>query len=318
MLQLARTFALAGLSLAVIHPMGVAGARVDTGAAKSVLDAHRVVSGSGLGMVHGLGKVPRATTCQEGQYLEGAQCNSCPPGHYCTGGIAQPMACPAGTWNDQSSGTSLQSCEQVQCGNRPTGPNSDGSAATGQTPCGNGFYSSAGSTTCTMCPAGYYCNTDATCAPSPCDPGTYADKAGTTKCKNCQAGTFNNGYANTSCCQCCAGWYNQGDHNHTSCQQCPGMDGVKPLDVTGPPGSSSANNCKVYTGAPGQSRAPATCSQVRPTEKSPGTCPATSGMIGSDAFNRRSATTCALGKTLCQVKSGRGGFECVDTKSSLE
>ncbi|KAG8690260.1 hypothetical protein FRC11_012854, partial [Ceratobasidium sp. 423] len=45
---------------------------------------------------------------------------------------------------------------------------------------------------------------------------------------------------------------------------------------------------------------------------------ATSGNIPSGALKRGAMTACPYGTTRCEVKSGRGGFECVDTLNSLE
>ncbi|KAF8595531.1 hypothetical protein BDV93DRAFT_548787 [Ceratobasidium sp. AG-I] len=307
--------ALACLSLAVIQPMGVAG-RLQGNTVGGVIARER----SNYGASHGAARLSRrATSCQSGQYLNGSTCTNCNPGYYCTGGTAGQTACPAGTYNNQPSSSGSGSCQTVQCGYYPTGGNSDGTASTGQSACGSGYYSAAGSTSCTVCPAGNYCNASTTCSPTPCDPGTYAAGTGSAQqCQNCPAGTFNNSYGNTSCCQCCAGWYNSGNNNHTNCQQCPNKGNVQSSGVTSQPGSSNPSSCEVYNGSSGQSAPASTCSQSQPATKTPGTCPATTGMTPSAAVKRRTTLTCPYGQTRCEVMFGRGGWECVDTQKSLD
>ncbi|CAE6380887.1 unnamed protein product [Rhizoctonia solani] len=303
--------ALASLAFTSFAPIWVTGKTTGSGG-DQVLPVNPPPSGS----IPGPSLWRRA--CQPGQYSIYGSCQSCGRGYYCSGN-GESTACPAGTYNDPPETTSQRSseCKTIQCGYKPSGANADGTAATSQTACGVGYYSKAGSTNCTICPAGMYCNAQTTCNPKPCDPGTYADTAGSgQRCKDCPAGTFNNSYGNISCCNCCAGWFSQGSNTHTNCERCPNIGEVQSIGVTGPVGSDSRNKCTIYTGLAGQQRPAQTCSQ--PQTQTPGTCPATSGNTPSSAMTRSTMTTCPYGTTLCEVKSGRGGFECVDTLNSLE
>ncbi|CAE6525318.1 unnamed protein product [Rhizoctonia solani] len=303
--------ALASLALTCIVPMGVAGKSNKTKNSHIIsIPVPHSDSAPGPSLWR--------RACQTGQYAVGD---------------GERRACPLGTYNDLT--TSLV-CKAIRCGYQADGGNSDGTAATGQIPCGVGFYSDAGSATCTPCPVGMYCNARTTCTPNLCDPGTYADITGSgQRCKDCPAGTFNNSYGNTSCCKCCAGWFSQGSskpltplslefgidqrnaiENHTNCERCPNIQINQNDLITGPEGSDSVLKCTVYMPFSNLPRPAPTCSQ--PLTQMPGTCPPVTGDTPSGAYKRSIMKTCPYGTTRCEVKSGRGGFECVDTLNSLE
>ena len=54
--------------------------------------------------------------------------------------------------------------------------------------CNTGEYASAGSTSCTICPAGSYCPEPPPGAPTLCADGWYANGTGLTNCTECPVG----------------------------------------------------------------------------------------------------------------------------------
>ncbi|ELU44353.1 hypothetical protein AG1IA_01616 [Rhizoctonia solani AG-1 IA] len=262
------------------------------------------------------------------------------------------LAMGIGMLAQQTTSQRENECKAIQCGFRPSGGNVDGTGATGQTMCGEGYYSKGRSTTCTICPAGMYCNAQTTCDPKPCDPGTYADTPGAgQRCKDCPAGTFNNrygiyGYGNTSCCNCCAGWFSQGNSRlratmmyffwnslrnitdtHTNCERCPNIGEVQSFSVTGPVGSdskdklASSGRLRLARNHEPNPQEVAVCMRVSleiVVDEAFGFIAATSGNTPSGAMTRSTTSTCPYGTTRREVKFGRGGFECVDILNSLE
>jgi len=51
----------------------------------------------------------RLASCDAGYYLSGGECYICMEGYYCTGGIEQPMVCPAGSTSAQGA-TNVKGC----------------------------------------------------------------------------------------------------------------------------------------------------------------------------------------------------------------
>ncbi|KAG8802201.1 hypothetical protein FRC16_010183 [Serendipita sp. 398] len=128
----------------------------------------------------------RRATCSAGQYYEngcrtclaGWSCSGndqkvqCSQGYYSSSGASSCSPCPKGTYTNQV-GTQ-NSCTTVQGGWKANAS----SAATSQVQCGMGYYSPGATDTCTICPAGYYCNSQTNSAPAPCVPGRYAPTTG--------------------------------------------------------------------------------------------------------------------------------------------
>ncbi|KAF8755664.1 Si dkey-21a6.5 [Rhizoctonia solani] len=285
--------ALASLALASVMPICVTG-KPSGGDGHPMLPVNPPHSGS----IPGPSLWRRA--CQPGQYSVSGTCRSCGQGYYCSGN-GDRNACPAGTYNDQTTSQRENECKAIQCGFRPSGGNADGTGATGQTMCGEGYYSKGRSTTCTICPAGMYCNAQTTCDPKPCDPGTYADTPGAgQRCKDCLLvlsitvmGTLRVAIVV--------------------------LDGLVKETTRIPTASDAQTSGKfslLRSLDRGQQRPAQTCSQSR--TQSPGSCPATSGNTPSGAMTRSTTSTCPYGTTRCEVKFGRGGFECVDILNSLE
>ena len=103
--------------------------------------------------------------CPLGTYSPGAglkaqsECLKCPAGYYCAAGttVATLTKCLAGTYNPSIGKGLVGDCLTCVAGNKcPI----DGS--TSMTPCGYGYYSDTGATTCITCPITYYCNTPTT------------------------------------------------------------------------------------------------------------------------------------------------------------
>lgn len=96
---------------------------------------------------------------------------ACPAGYYCPSGTAQPISCPIGTYNPDTS-KSLK-------------------------------------TECLICTAGYYCDHEATVTPKDCPAGSYCLE-GVSYPTLCPIGTYRattNAAALTDCTQCDAGSY---------------------------------------------------------------------------------------------------------------
>ena len=153
--------------------------------------------------------------CAAGSFCEreGSQSGTsdvvtCPAGHYCPEGTAQPIGCPAGTFN-AGTGSSLD----TDCTSCSAGVVCDGGSVDESEQCPPGHYCSSGSTTatatpcdegsfratagalvqadCASCPAGSYCGVGSI-QPVPCPSGTFSNAPGATSsstCTPCTAGS---------------------------------------------------------------------------------------------------------------------------------
>ncbi|XP_062816991.1 zonadhesin isoform X2 [Anolis carolinensis] len=113
----------------------------------------------------------------------------CPRGHYCPEGTRSPVACPVGTLNNSTGGSSPDCCVPCYPGffcagmglSSPTGP------------CAAGFYCPANyssfSPTAFLCPEGHFCLSGAA-HPAPCPTGEYQPNRGSEHCLPCQAGFY--------------------------------------------------------------------------------------------------------------------------------
>ncbi|KAM7082943.1 uncharacterized protein J5F26_014046 [Ciconia maguari] len=140
--------------------------------------------------------------CSAGYYCEGGATDAiphgtpafplsgpCPLGHYCPEGTHFPVACPVGTLNNATGGTSPESCVPCYPGSfcasiglsSPTGP------------CTEGFYCPANfssvSPTAFLCPKGHFCRSGAA-HPTPCPAGEYQPARGSASCIPCQRGFY--------------------------------------------------------------------------------------------------------------------------------
>uniref|UniRef100_K3WJP5 Tyrosine-protein kinase ephrin type A/B receptor-like domain-containing protein n=1 Tax=Globisporangium ultimum (strain ATCC 200006 / CBS 805.95 / DAOM BR144) TaxID=431595 RepID=K3WJP5_GLOUD len=111
---------------------------------------------------------PTKFPCPSGTYtsktwlFESSQCDDCPPGYYCPAGSVEPIPCKPGSY------TSLNSTQVVgpglawpACITCPAG-HFCAEASIAPDPCGKGKFSSAGAKSCSVCEAGYFCNSKTT------------------------------------------------------------------------------------------------------------------------------------------------------------
>ena len=106
------------------------------------------------------------TPCGKGRFRAAPRgetfddCAFCPPGHYCTKDIVEPIACPPGTFSELSGATAADTSQ--------SGPE-------------NGWR------TCEKCTAGHFCPLPATISPYECGLGYYSHE-GAHECTLCQSG----------------------------------------------------------------------------------------------------------------------------------
>ncbi|XP_023933458.1 uncharacterized protein LOC106181652, partial [Lingula anatina] len=139
-----------------------------------------------------------ASNCPAGTHWNNGSCSECPQGYYCPGGSTSMQACPAGTYNFQTSQIARANCTDcpagsysfaagsVSCDECPAGKACPIGTSV-PTDCSSGQYALNGSASCENCPAGFKC-------PEPyeppvyCEEGTYQNTPGQTTCVTCPAG----------------------------------------------------------------------------------------------------------------------------------
>ena len=168
-------------------------------------------------------KCPAGVTCISGcgdglcsVGLASRQGGLCPPGHYCPEGTAAALACPAGTYTNNTARTVLSDC--LPC---PPGKYCDGStpALPGTGDCQEGYYCVLGADTATptvlsgtpltgglICPIGHKCPTASSLA-TPCQPGTYQALTTMADCDNCPSGRLCNAFSLNTTAPCPLGYY---------------------------------------------------------------------------------------------------------------
>ena len=213
----------------------------------------------------------------------------CPKGTMCGSQSTVVVPCPLGTYQDQPGSSTCKPClaghycdvsadtgtiYPALCSAGTACPNS----TVVPTPCAAGYYqSSAGSSSCLVCPSGYYCGdplgtvTPIACGPgtkcveksvvpASCNPGTYQDSSRSSECQVCREGYYCPEGSSTAMIDCpagsscvagsvtvspCAVGHYQSEPRSSSCLVCP--DGyycdkigtVTPLPC--PPGSKCAS-----------------------------------------------------------------------------
>lgn len=220
------------------------------------------------------------STCADGSYkTTSGQCELCPAGHYCTGGVK--TACPAGTSSSGTGKSSLSTCVS----------------------CDAGEFSIAGSSTCAKCAAGTYSGAKAASC-TKCPAGKYST-AGSSSCSACADGMVPN--ASQSACidssgdnpncpngnatSCPAGKYLYKDaYLCGSCLDCAG-------DYYCPGGTSSYRTCPEgsspnadHTACVSDSNDNPNCTGTQPTS-----CPA-GKYLNTDAYLCKSCNSCPSGK----------------------
>ena len=164
-----------------------------------------------------------------------------------------PTPCPAGTYNPNTTGTSVGACSDCGVGRYceaaseaetacPRGRFGNGTRLDECLPCEAGsFQGEEGQTTCEACPARGYCEDvgAAVARPTPCPPGTWSDKTGLRsagECDPCPAGSWCSAGFMISCPDNTFNYLTNQD-NQGACTPCTD-------NAIADPGSSSVSACK--------------------------------------------------------------------------
>ncbi len=216
----------------------------------------------------------------------------CPAGYYCEAGVTEATACPTGTYLPSTGGTKKADC--LTC---PPGKYCSSSAATTYTgDCAAGYYCPAGSTSAsppsTFCEAGYRC-VGGYADEEPCPVGQYQLETGQSSCTVCPAGYYCQGGSQKNLCpsgsycpgsnvlvNCPPGTYktDEGGSAVASCLACPAgqaceKPGMSYATVTCAPGyycvgstatrfptdGTTGNKCASGTYCPERSSSVTTC-----------------------------------------------------------
>jgi len=200
-----------------------------------------------------------AYLCSAGKYYQNitSNCNDCETGHYCPGDDKR-ICCPAGTYNNAYTKTSLSDCVKCtegsicpECCDNPQSCTKGFYASENADrclPCPEKTYSGYGATKCITCELGKYVADNNKCEAC----GWFGTYGNGTHCLTCPAGTYG-GYLST-CTNCSKGYYKkEGDatcsqcqysyytdeEGQASCKQCP--IGTVNLDILG---STTVKDCK--------------------------------------------------------------------------
>eukprot|EP00698_Gefionella_okellyi_P024136 TRINITY_DN8434_c0_g1_i1.p1 TRINITY_DN8434_c0_g1~~TRINITY_DN8434_c0_g1_i1.p1 ORF type:complete len:1227 (-),score=207.87 TRINITY_DN8434_c0_g1_i1:66-3644(-) len=145
----------------------------------------------------------------------------CPAGSYCVNASASPTACGSGSYSSDTGATSSAVCSSCAAGyycpeqSSPqqklcTAGSYCPAGVSVPVPCGPGNYNnvtgSSSSSSCLVCPAGFYCLSSTTSVPAVCPAGNYCP-AGSLSPVPCGAGTYisSNGTSSPACLTCLAG-----------------------------------------------------------------------------------------------------------------
>ena len=223
--------------------------------------------------ISGLSEETECTPCPGGYYCSGlhsvAPTGLCSVGHYCNIGSSHPEPSDTNTTESTGSGSNGSFCNQsfptVIAGQCTLGY----FCPTGSSlplPCSNGTYSpTLGSSSCTVCPAGYYCpeaTIDFTDYPCPlghyCTHGTkYATEF------PCPVGTFNSYYGATNisgCVECSPGSYCSSEGLDDVTGLCdPGYYCVAAASNPQPINSTTGGRCNLGQYCPEGSSMPLSC-----------------------------------------------------------
>ena len=159
----------------------------------------------------------------ESKYEGMVKCTPCAMGFYGTGDRDDTSACqqcPAGTYSQQISSTTIEDCEEC-----PAGFFSQGDKPCEQCPAGQ-YQANTAQSSCDLCPAGTYL--ESTGAKSegeclPCNPGTFSATAGSVTCTQCAAGSYAAAERLEACVQCPVGTISTvvGSQTEDDCLPCP-------------------------------------------------------------------------------------------------
>lgn len=173
--------------------------------------------------------------CKAGTYANQGECQYCPAGNYCRGGL-------------------YSNAYKTPCSSGKT--SNSGSVSSSDCYCPSGKYMENG--ICTICPKGYKCDGSNKTA---CTGNTYQNETGKSTCKSCSynAVSANNSGGNTACTECSPGQYKGTNSTCTACPvgyYCNGNSSFKcdagyTTESTGASSKeqcvkeSSDNNCKI-------------------------------------------------------------------------
>ncbi|EDO40914.1 predicted protein, partial [Nematostella vectensis] len=142
--------------------------------------------------------------------IDGVTGNICPKGNYCPRGVASPVPCLPGTYNDALQATNSSACIQCTRGKHCNGTGLENPVGC----CAGGYFCPPGQASQTPalypCPAGSKCPE---CSPEPvrCVSGTYQDQVTKDTCKTCPPRFYCNatyaGVDNYATYPCKAGFY---------------------------------------------------------------------------------------------------------------
>ncbi|KAG8793580.1 hypothetical protein FRC12_002295 [Ceratobasidium sp. 428] len=250
-------------------------------------------------------------TCDPGEgriSVSSGNCMTCPPGAFGLGGSNMCQACPAGSTSDPgwSSCTCMPGYYRTEGGSTTSGActicpagKTSGGGATSCTPCRTNTYSVSGGQ-CTACPSGYTsASGDAQCSKLNCSAGQYASG---NSCATCPANKYSNAGA-TTCNNCPTSTYSTaGSSSCVGCQEGSVWNG------------SRCNFCPANTYSNGNQ-----CTNCPPGQVSqPGS--STCGPQSSKRAVQPILDTCSSrpGYQRCPVWSSPGGYECINTLTTLD
>ncbi|KAJ8035012.1 hypothetical protein HOLleu_22086 [Holothuria leucospilota] len=191
---------------------------------------------------------PNGTYSDEIGLVQQSQCQSCPPGQYCSPpGLSAPAGdCPGGHYCPEGTGDAYENpCPVGFYLNASAGESSQGC-----TPCISGYYcDEEGLAWPKDCPQGYFCVSGST-FPQPCPAGTYGNSTGLRRsedCSPCPGGKYCEGFANTEYTDLCDPGFYCIEKAYTSAPADGVTGGLCPPGGYCPAGSAWPANCPLGT-----------------------------------------------------------------------
>ena len=187
------------------------------------------------------------SSCPSGQFLKenngnkttDKTCEDCPTGHYSSDGITCTQVRAGYEINSNNNGEQkcpagkFSTAGSSSCTNCPAGEFSSTSGSSSCSPCPAGQFPNEDSTSCSPCPAGQF-STAGSSSCSPCPAGEFSSTLGSSACTNCPAGKFSSA-GSRYCSPCPAGEFSSA--GSPSCTNCPGGT------FSSSSGSTTCNSC---------------------------------------------------------------------------